>query len=75
MEKKTYSNGDITIVWQPSKCAHSGVCVRLLPKVYNPKEKPWIKQENASTEDLIRQINHCPSGALSFIDNREEKSA
>jgi uncharacterized Fe-S cluster protein YjdI len=66
MERKEYSNGEITIVWQPKKCIHSGVCVKTLPKVYNTKEHPWIKPENASTQEIIDQVGRCPSGALSI---------
>lgn len=60
-----YTNGDVTILWKPSLCVHAGTCVRMLPKVYNPKERPWLKPENATTEELIEQISKCPSGALS----------
>jgi uncharacterized Fe-S cluster protein YjdI len=68
MEKKIeYTNGELTIIWQPELCIHSGICVKTLPAVYNPKEKPWIKIEHANTEELIDQIKKCPSGALSFI--------
>ena len=66
---KKYSNGELTVVWKPNKCIHSGECVKALPQVYNPKEKPWIKAENASTEELKAQINKCPSGALSYVMN------
>lgn len=66
MEKKYYSNGEITIVWQPSLCSHSGICVRTLPKVYNVNARPWITPENATTQELINQIAKCPSGALSI---------
>ena len=66
MERKEYSNGEVTIVWQPKLCIHSGVCVKTLPKVYNTKERPWIKPENATTEELISQVAKCPSGALSI---------
>ncbi len=69
--KKEYSNGVITVVWQPTKCTHAGVCVHTLPKVYNPKAKPWIAIENASSEALRNQVNKCPSGALSFYENKE----
>ena len=72
--KKEYSNGELTIVWDPEKCQHSGICVKTLPEVYNPKEKPWIKQENVTTEELVRQIDECPSGALSYYFNKDEKS-
>ncbi|OJJ15364.1 (4Fe-4S)-binding protein [marine bacterium AO1-C] len=66
---KEYSNDEITVVWQPSKCQHAGVCVKTLPKVYNPKAKPWIKVENATTQELKNQIDNCPSGALSYYTN------
>ena len=69
MEKdivKEYSNGELTVVWKPAKCIHAAECVKALPEVYNPKEKPWIKAENASTQALKDQIAKCPSGALSY---------
>lgn len=67
MEKKfEYSNGEMTIIWQPDVCIHSGVCVKMLPGVYKPKERPWVKIENATTEELIAQVDKCPSGALSY---------
>ena len=71
IKKIAYSNKDITIIWQPTICKHAAVCVKMLPEVYKPKVKPWITIENASTEDLIEQINQCPSGALSFYKNNE----
>ncbi len=67
--EKNYSNGEITIKWQPQKCQHAGICVKMLPKVYQPKNKPWITVENADTNALINQINQCPSGALSYYTN------
>jgi predicted GNAT family acetyltransferase/uncharacterized Fe-S cluster protein YjdI len=66
MANKEYSTGEITILWQPEKCIHAGICVKTLPNVYNPKEKPWIKPKNASPEELINQVAKCPSGALSM---------
>lgn len=68
MEEKVirYEAGDITIVWKPEMCAHAGICVKTLPKVYNPKDRPWVKPESATTEELIKQIENCPSGALSY---------
>jgi uncharacterized Fe-S cluster protein YjdI len=71
MERKEYSNGEITIVWQPGKCIHSGICVKTLPKVYNVNKRPWIKPENATTGELIDQVAQCPSGALSI--KRQDK--
>lgn len=66
METHEYPNGEITILWKPKLCIYSGVCVRTLKKVYNPKARPWIKTENATTQALIDQVAKCPSGALSI---------
>lgn len=65
-KKIEYSNGEITLVWQPSLCQHAGICVKMLPLVYNPQERPWIKIENATTQHLMAQVEACPSGALSY---------
>ncbi len=66
MKTIEYSNGEITILWKPEKCIHSGVCVKTLPSVYHPKEKPWIKIKNATTDQLLAQVALCPSAALSI---------
>jgi len=62
---KEYTNGEVTIVWKPQLCIHAANCARGLPKVFQPKEKPWINPNAASTQNLIDQVLKCPSGALS----------
>ena len=54
--------GSGTVVWEASKCIHAAECVKALPNVYKPKEKPWINVENATTEELKNQIGkgHSP---------------
>ncbi|NNF19950.1 MAG: hypothetical protein HKN61_09235 [Flavobacteriaceae bacterium] len=77
MEKeivKEYSNGDLTVVWKPKLCIHAGECVKALPEVYNPDEKPWIKAGKATTEQLKSQIALCPSAALSWYVKGEKES-
>ena len=63
---KKYSNGEVTIVWKPSQCIHSGICFRGLGTVFNPQRRPWIVPEAATTEQIINQVKKCPSGALSY---------
>ena len=72
---KEYTNGEITIIWQHDKCIHSANCVNGLPLVFQPDEKPWIKVEGATTEQLISQIDQCPSKALSYFMNNEGRNA
>lgn len=66
---KEYSNGEITIVWKPEVCIHSAVCLRTLPKVYNLKARPWINVQNATTNELMAQVDKCPSKALTYKMN------
>lgn len=68
---KKYSNGELTIVWQAEKCVHAAICVGELPRVYRPGERPWLRIEQATTEELQAQIKKCPSGALSYYMNDE----
>lgn len=73
---KKYSNGEVTIVWKPGVCIHSTVCWKKatgLPEVFNPMVRPWITPEASTTEKIIEQVKKCPSGALSFYLNNEEK--
>ncbi len=68
---KKYTNGDVTIVWKPNVCIHSGICFRGLGEVFHPRELPWITPEKASTEKIVEQVKKCPSGALSYFMNKE----
>ncbi len=68
-KQKEYTNGEVTIIWKPELCKHAGVCVQMLPNVYNPKARPWIQPENTSTEAIVAQVSKCPSGALSYKMN------
>ena len=61
---KHYSNGQITVHWEPAKCFHSGVCVRGLPQVFRPSQKPWVKITAAPSDTITEQVKRCPSGAL-----------
>ncbi|HOY12641.1 MAG TPA: (4Fe-4S)-binding protein [Saprospiraceae bacterium] len=63
---KEYTNGEITVIWQAGKCIHSANCVRNLSAVFKPKEQPWIKMDQASSEEIINTVGKCPSGALTI---------
>jgi uncharacterized Fe-S cluster protein YjdI/CDGSH-type Zn-finger protein len=72
---KKYSNGEITVVWKPSLCIHSGICSRGLPLVFDARKRPWIDINASDTEHIINQVKKCPSGALSYYENAEEDAA
>ena len=71
-KKLKYTNGDVTVVWKPDLCRHSGRCVSGLPQVFDVHAKPWINAQAAATDAIIAQVNKCPTGALSFEMNKQD---
>lgn len=72
--RKEYTNGEVTVVWQPGICVHSTVCWKEatgLPAVFNPKVRPWVNISGADTAAIVEQVKKCPSGALSFYYNKD----
>ena len=63
---KTYSNDEITVVWQPHLCRHGATCFLGLPRVFDPRRRPWIQLEHADTATIVAQVSKCPTGALSL---------
>jgi uncharacterized Fe-S cluster protein YjdI len=66
---KHYSNGEITVVWKPDLCRHTGICTRGLPAVFRPGLRPWIDLSPSDSATVAAQVERCPSGALTWFRN------
>jgi len=64
---KEYSNGEITIFWQPEKCIHSANCLIGMPEVFSPKKKPWINIHASNSKEIMKIVDTCPSRALTYL--------
>ena len=62
-----YNNDEITVLWKPDFCRHSGRCVTQLPGVFDTQKHPWINMQGATTDEIVAQVNKCPTGALSIL--------
>ena len=63
---KQYQKDNLIVYWDPDKCVHAAACVRCLPKVFNPRIKPWVNLENADIKEIMETIDKCPSKALCY---------
>lgn len=71
---KRYRNKDITVYWKPSACIHASYCYRELIEVFDPSRRPWIDLNESTTERIIEVVNLCPTEALSWKWNDDEKN-
>ena len=72
---KKYSNGEVTVYWQPHKCIHATTCFKGLPDVFDPGKRPWVDIYGAFTDEIIDQVKQCPSGALSYHMNAQPEQS
>lgn len=69
MAKRSYSNGEIHVLWDSDLCTHCEACRRGLPAVFNLAARPWINLAAASSAEIVEQVEKCPSGALTIAAN------
>jgi CDGSH-type Zn-finger protein/uncharacterized Fe-S cluster protein YjdI len=61
-----YAGEEITVSYDVNRCIHVRECVRGLPGVFDPDERPWIDPDEANAEEVAEVVMDCPTGALQF---------
>ena len=71
---RKYTNGEIIVYWKPDSCIHASHCYRELIEVFDPGKRPWVDMSRASTEQIIETVNMCPTDALTWKFNDDERN-
>lgn len=61
---QVYETNQIRVSFDPTRCAHSGVCLRTLPEVFDLSRGRWVDPSRASADQVMAAVAKCPSGAL-----------
>lgn len=71
-----YKSTEIEVTYNPKLCIHAAECVKGLPDVFNPQNKPWVDTSGASADKIATVIERCPTGALKYnrLDGGEGES-
>lgn len=69
---KAYSGAGVTVYFDARRCIHVASCVRGLPEVFRPGERPWIQVGNADAEAVAAVVRTCPTGALHYALDSEQ---
>jgi CDGSH-type Zn-finger protein/ferredoxin len=70
--RKNYVGKKVIIHDNRKICSHAAECVNNLPSVFRFDARPWISPDAEESEQIIKTIEKCPSGALSYsIDGIE----
>lgn len=64
---RAYTAPDISVYYDKARCIHYAACVRGLPQVFNPAQKPWIQADQALAGQVADVVRRCPTGALHYV--------
>ena len=69
---QVYKGTDLTVTFDPKVCIHAALCVKQLPAVFDVGRRPWVEPDAAGAEEVVAQVDRCPSGALQVVAPVEE---
>ena len=66
MATRSYEKDDLTVLWDSTRCIHTGICLRSLHTVFDVKNRPWVNVDGADPDQIVATVRKCPTGALRY---------
>ena len=63
---REYASVGITVMWDATRCIHTGRCLRGLSAVFNLDRRPWVDVAAAPPDQIAAVIRRCPTDALRY---------
>ena len=60
----SFETDAIEVTWSKVRCIHAAECVRRLPVVFQPGQRPWVRVSAESADRVAQVVEQCPTGAL-----------
>lgn len=60
----SFEGSETTVTFNPRLCAHAAECGRIARNVFDAGQRPWIRPDNGTREEIEAVVAACPSGAL-----------
>lgn len=70
---REYKTDDLIVYWYPTLCSHAAKCITMLPQVFDMKKRPWVNMAGASSIEIIKTVDACPTGALRYALTENSK--
>lgn len=58
-KQRVYRTDQIAVSWNPGACIHSRRCVQGLPAVFRPAERPWVRVDAATADEIAEVVARC----------------
>ncbi|HVL89715.1 MAG TPA: (4Fe-4S)-binding protein [Actinomycetota bacterium] len=66
MTSREYHSDELVVRWNAERCIHAADCIASAPAVFDTSQRPWVRLDKGSTDEIVAAIERCPTGALSY---------
>ena len=66
-----YEGKSVTVHFNKLLCSHAAECGKRAKHIFNASERPWVKPDAGTLDEIKEVIAACPSGALRYSETSE----